>query len=118
MCVVPPDNVLDAEGKGFKVAMAILNNGRTGFGGGAVGGMKALIALAARQALARRQFGQPIAEFGLIRKKLAQMAIDCFAAESVVWMVAHHIDSGYRGLLGRGGDQQDFCERGDAAHGA
>ena len=41
---VPAENVLDVEGKGFKVAMAILNNGRTGLGGGAVGGMKALIA--------------------------------------------------------------------------
>src|SRR5580700_2651670 len=91
---VPADNVLDAEGKGFKVAMAILNNGRTGLGGGAVGGMKTLIALATQQAQTRRQFGTAIAEFGLVREKIAQMTIDCFAAESVVWMVAHYIDSG------------------------
>jgi acyl-CoA dehydrogenase family member 9 len=91
---VPAENVLDDEGKGFKVAMAILNNGRTGLGGGAVGGMKALIALATQQALARKQFGEPIANFGLIREKLAQMTVECFAAESVVWMVAHYIDSG------------------------
>jgi acyl-CoA dehydrogenase family member 9 len=90
---VPAENVLDVEGKGFKVAMAILNNGRTGLGGGAVGAMKALIALATRQAQSRKQFNQPIAEFGLIREKIAQMSIDCFAAESVVWMVAHYIDS-------------------------
>jgi acyl-CoA dehydrogenase family protein 9 len=91
---VPAGNVLDAEGKGFKVAMAILNNGRTGLGGGAVGGMKALIALATQQARTRKQFDTPIAEFGLVREKLAQMTVDCFAAESVVWMVAHYIDSG------------------------
>jgi acyl-CoA dehydrogenase family member 9 len=91
---IPPHNVLDAEGKGFKVAMAILNNGRTGLGGGAVGGMKALLALVTEQARARRQFGAAIAEFGLIREKIAQMTVDCFAAESVVWMVAHYIDSG------------------------
>jgi acyl-CoA dehydrogenase family member 9 len=91
---VPPQNVLDAEGKGFKVAMAILNNGRTGLGGGAVGGMKTLLALAMQQAQARKQFGEPIANYGLIREKLAQMAVECFAAESVVWMVAHYIDSG------------------------
>jgi acyl-CoA dehydrogenase family member 9 len=91
---VPGENLLDAEGKGFKVAMAILNNGRTGLGGGAVGGMKTLIALATQQALARKQFGEPIANFGLIREKLAQMTLECFAAESVVWMVAHYIDSG------------------------
>ena len=48
--------MLDAEGKGFKVAMAILNNGRTGLGGGAVGGMKTLIAHATQQAQARKQF--------------------------------------------------------------
>jgi acyl-CoA dehydrogenase family member 9 len=91
---VPAANVLDAEGKGFKVAMAILNNGRTGLGGGAVGGMKTLIALAAQQAQTRQQFATPIAEFGLVREKISQMTLDCFAAESVVWMVAHYIDSG------------------------
>jgi alkylation response protein AidB-like acyl-CoA dehydrogenase len=91
---IPAANVLDTEGKGFKVAMAILNNGRTGLGGGAVGGMKALLALAAQQAGTRRQFDVPIAEFGLVREKISQMTLDCFAAESVVWMVAHYIDSG------------------------
>src|ERR1700681_393104 len=91
---VPAANVLDAEGKGFKVAMAILNNGRTGLGGGAVGGMKALIVLATQQAQTRKQFDTPIAQFGLVREKIAQMTVDCFAAESVVWMVAHYIDTG------------------------
>ena len=91
---VPAANVLDMEGKGFKVAMSILNNGRTGLGGGAVGGMKALIALASQQAATRKQFGTAIADFGLIREKIAQMTVDCFAAESAVWMVAHYIDSG------------------------
>lgn len=91
---VPADRVLGEVGKGFKVAMAILNNGRTGLGGGAVGGMRKLIELASAQALDRKQFGRPIADFGMVRKKLAQMQIDCFAAESAVWMVAHYIDSG------------------------
>jgi acyl-CoA dehydrogenase family member 9 len=92
--IVPPENVLGEVGKGFKVAMSILNNGRTGLGGGAVGGMKTLIQLSSQQAQDRKQFGRPIAEFGLIREKIAQMTLDCFAAESVVWMVAHYIDSG------------------------
>ncbi len=92
--VVPAANMLGPEGKGFKVAMSILNNGRTGLGGGAVGGMKALIRYATQQAKDRQQFGRPIAEFGLVREKIAQMTLDCFAAESVVWMVAHYIDSG------------------------
>jgi len=91
---VPAGNVLGEPGKGFKVAMAILNNGRTGLGGGAVGAMKTLIRLATKQANERRQFDQPIANFGLVREKIAQMMIDCFAAESTVWMLAHYIDSG------------------------
>jgi acyl-CoA dehydrogenase family member 9 len=91
---VPPENVLDSEGKGFKVAMAILNNGRTGLGGGAVGGMKTLIGLAVQQSQVRKQFGEPISNYQLIREKIAQMTVECFAAESVVWMVAHFIDSG------------------------
>jgi len=92
---VPAENLLGEEGKGFKIAMSILNNGRTGLGGGAVGGMKTCIALAAKQALERKQFGKNIAEFGMIKKKISEMTVDCFAAESAVWMVAHYIDSGY-----------------------
>lgn len=92
---VPAENLLGEEGKGFKIAMAILNNGRTGLGGGAVGGMKTCIALASKQAVERKQFGRSIAEFGLIKKKIAEMTVDCFAAESAVRMVSHYIDSGY-----------------------
>ncbi len=92
---VPPENLLGDEGKGFKVAMAILNSGRTGLGGGCVGGMKRCIKLATAQASERKQFGRPISEFGLIKKKIAQMTVDCFAAESLVNMVAYLIDSGH-----------------------
>jgi alkylation response protein AidB-like acyl-CoA dehydrogenase len=56
--------------------------------------MKTLIRLATRQASERRQFGQPIANYGLVREKIAPMMVDCFAAESTVWMLAHYIDSG------------------------
>ncbi len=91
---VPAENVLGEVGKGFKVAMGILNNGRTGLGGGAVGGMKALIRRSVAQAQERKQFDRPIAEYGLVREKIAQMTVECFAAESAVWMVAHYIDSG------------------------
>lgn len=92
---IPSKNLLGEEGKGFKMAMSILNNGRTGLGGGAVGGMKTCIAMASKQANERKQFGQSIAEFGLIKQKIAQMTVDCFAAESVVWMIGHYIDAGF-----------------------
>ncbi len=93
---VPSANVLGEVGKGFKVAMAILNSGRTGLGGGSVGGMKKLIALTTQQAKERVQFGRPIAEFGLIKQKLGHMVVDCYAAESVVNMVAGLADQGYQ----------------------
>jgi alkylation response protein AidB-like acyl-CoA dehydrogenase len=92
---VPAANLLGEEGKGFKVAMNILNSGRTGLGGGSVGGMKRLIALATKQANSRVQFGKKISEFGLVKKKVGEMVIDCYAAESVVSMVAGLVDSGH-----------------------
>ena len=90
---VPMDHVLGNVGAGFKVAMAILNNGRTGLGGGSVGAMKHVIGLAAQHARDRKQFGKPIAEFGLVKQKLGRMLVDCYAAESAVNLVAHMIDS-------------------------
>lgn len=91
---VPAENLLGEEGKGFKVAMNILNSGRSGLGGGSVGGMKKLIQLSTLQANGRVQFGKKIAEFGLVKKKVGEMMVDCYAAESVVAMVANLSDSG------------------------
>jgi alkylation response protein AidB-like acyl-CoA dehydrogenase len=90
---VPLDHVLGDVGAGYKVAMHILNNGRTGLGGGSVGAMKQVIGLAAQHARDRKQFGKPLAEFGLIKQKLGQMMVECYAAESVVNLVAHMIDA-------------------------
>jgi acyl-CoA dehydrogenase family protein 9 len=92
---VPATNLLGEEGKGFKVAMNILNSGRTGLGGGSVGGMKKLIALSTAQANARVQFDKPIREFGLIKQKVGQMVIDCYATEAAVTLVAGLTDAGY-----------------------
>ena len=58
---VPAENVLGGEGKGFKVAMGILNNGRTGLGGGAVGGMKTLIRRSHRAGHGAQAVRRPIA---------------------------------------------------------
>jgi alkylation response protein AidB-like acyl-CoA dehydrogenase len=92
---VPASNLLGEEGKGFKVAMQILNSGRTGLGGGSVGGMKRVIQLATQQAKQRVQFGKPISEFGLIKQKVGQMVVDCYATEAVVSMVASLNDRGF-----------------------
>lgn len=93
---VPNENVLGEVGKGFKVAVRILNSGRTGLGGGCIGGMKKCINLATKQALERQQFGQPIAEFGLIKKKIAEMTTACYTTEATVNMVSGLIDQGYQ----------------------
>jgi alkylation response protein AidB-like acyl-CoA dehydrogenase len=95
---VPGANVLGEVGKGFKVAMRILNAGRTGLGGGSVGAMKRLVELAAGHARDRSQFGRPIGSFETIRQKLGQMALDCWVAESVVNLVAGLVDRGYEDL--------------------
>jgi alkylation response protein AidB-like acyl-CoA dehydrogenase len=93
---VPNANVLGEVGQGFKVAMAILNSGRTGLGGGSIGAMKKLIRMATMQANERNTFGQPISSYGLIKKKVARMVIDCYTAEAAVTMVGGLIDEGYK----------------------
>ena len=93
--IVPAENLLGAEGKGFKVAMEILNNGRTGLGGGAVGGMKKMIALAIEQSSNRKQFDTPIIDFQIIKEKIALMTAKCFASESLVRQVGNFIDTGH-----------------------
>ncbi len=92
---VPVDNVLGEVNKGFKIAMTILNSGRSGLGGGSIGAMKRLIERASKQANERKQFGKAIAEYGLIKEKLGQMVVDCYATEAVVTMVAGLSDQGY-----------------------
>jgi len=91
---VPKENLLGPLHGGFKVAMAILNSGRSGLGGGSVGAMKRLIELSAGYATERKQFGQPIGSFGLIKQKVGQMMVDCYAAESAVVVVAALSDHG------------------------
>jgi acyl-CoA dehydrogenase family protein 9 len=91
---VPAENILGEVGHGFKIAMSILNNGRTGLGGGCIGALKACIENATKQSLQRKQFGRSISEFGLIQEKIAQMTVDCFVTESAVGILAHLIDSG------------------------
>lgn len=92
---VPAENVLGEVGEGFKVAMKILNSGRTGLGGGSVGAMKRIIELSTAQAKERKQFGQALEEYGLIKQKVGQMVVDCYAAESVVTLVAGMSDAGH-----------------------
>jgi acyl-CoA dehydrogenase family protein 9 len=91
---VPADHVLGERGHGFKIAVEILNTGRTSLGAGCVGGSKAMIGLAARQATQRRQFGARIADFEMVRAKFARMVTNTYALESMVYLTAGLIDGG------------------------
>ncbi|HZB26807.1 MAG TPA: acyl-CoA dehydrogenase family protein, partial [Vicinamibacterales bacterium] len=91
--VVPEANVLGEVGRGHKVALNTLNYGRLSLGGMCTGGCRAAIGDAARYAAQRRQFGQPIAQFGAIRHKLGEMAARTYAIESLVYRTAGLLDA-------------------------
>ena len=92
--VVPASNMIGEPGKGFKIAMNVLNTGRLSIGSGSVGGMKHILELASKQANTRKQFGESISSFGLIQEKLATMAANIYACESMVYMTTHKITQG------------------------
>jgi acyl-CoA dehydrogenase family protein 9 len=91
---VPAANLLGEEGKGFKVAMSILNHGRTGLGAGAVGGQKKLLKLAVAHATERKQFGRALSSFGKVKEKLGRIATNAYASESLCYLVSSTIDQG------------------------
>jgi len=90
---VPVENVLGEVGGGFKIAMQILNNGRFGMGAGATGGIKWCLEKSAEFANNRVAFGKPIAEYPLIKAKMAEMAMNCYAIESMTYMTTQLIDN-------------------------
>ena len=91
-CKVPVENVLGEIGRGHKIAFNILNVGRWKLGIGSIGGAREVLKLAAEYANQRKQFGKTIGEFGLIRKKLAEMATSIYVGESMAYRTAGLID--------------------------
>ncbi len=91
---VPAFNVLGQRGQGFKIAVEILNTGRTSLAAGCIGGSKAMLREAARHATQRRQFQVRIADFEMIRAKFARMVVSTYALESMVYLTAGLIDRG------------------------
>ena len=90
---VPVENLLGEVGKGAYIAFNILNAGRFKLGAGAIGAAKESLKVATRYALERHQFGRPLASFGLIQHKLAEMATRVFVGESVVYRTAAMMDA-------------------------
>jgi acyl-CoA dehydrogenase family protein 9 len=90
---VPVENVLGERGRGFKVAMGVLNSGRIGLAAGCVGMSKKLIGMAIERVKERRAFNRPISEFGLIKDKIAGMLARTYALESMTYLTTGLIDA-------------------------
>jgi acyl-CoA dehydrogenase family protein 9 len=93
-CRVPAFNLIGGKGRGFKVALETLNTGRTSLGAGAIGGSRMMIQLATEHALQRRQFRTRIADFEMVRHKIARMAANTYAIESMVYLTTGLMERG------------------------
>ena len=89
---VPVRNVLGEIGQGHKVAFNILNLGRLKLGTRNIGGAKRALTRAVRYAIERHQFGQAIAGFGMIKQKLAEMAVRCYIGDAMVYRTLGDVD--------------------------
>ncbi|MBD3581398.1 acyl-CoA dehydrogenase family protein [Flavobacterium selenitireducens] len=90
---VPVENMLSERGNGFKIAMNALNVGRIKLGAACLDAQRRITSEAAKYANDRVQFNTPIASFGAIRAKLAEMAANCYAGESATYRAAHDIQT-------------------------
>jgi len=99
---VPVENLLGEIGKGHKIAFNILNIGRLKLAAAALGGSKRAITDSVQYASTREQFKQPIANFGAIKHKLAEMGIRVFVGESALYRTANWIDRKEKEMLGAG----------------
>jgi butyryl-CoA dehydrogenase/short/branched chain acyl-CoA dehydrogenase len=93
-CEIPEANVLGEPGKGYKIAIETLNEGRIGIGAQMLGLAEGAWGHAARYAQERRQFGKPIAEFQAVQFSLAEMATEIEAARLMVYNAARLKDAG------------------------
>ena len=99
---VPVENLLYERGKGFKIAVNILNIGRIKLGGVVIGACKEGIDYSIRYANEREQFGRPIAKYGAIRHKIGEMTIQTYAAETAVYRATQNIDDAIQALEANG----------------
>src|SRR5213594_1129497 len=91
---VPKENILGPPGKGLKVALTVLDFGRTTFGACCTGAAKTCLELAIQHATTRKQFNKTLGNFHLVKKKIARIAADAYAMESMTTVTAAFIDRG------------------------
>ncbi len=80
---VPVENILGQRGKGFKIAMEVLNYGRLGLSSGCLGAARQLFEMSLKYAEERQQFGRKLLDFELIKEKISDMAVEVFVIESL-----------------------------------
>ena len=106
-CLVPKENVLHEIGRGHIVAFNVLNAGRFTLGASCVGGSKYVLQTASKYSKERKAFGKQIGDFGLIREKLAEMAVQIFAVESMIYRSAGYMESAMVTAAGSGNKAQN-----------
>jgi alkylation response protein AidB-like acyl-CoA dehydrogenase len=106
-CLVPKENVLHEIGRGHIVAFNVLNAGRFTLGASCVGGSKHVLMTASKYSKERKAFGKQIGDFGLMKEKLAEMAIRIFAVESMIYRSAGYIEAAMNAAAGSGNKIQN-----------
>ena len=97
-CKVPVENVLGEIGKGHHIAFNVLNVGRFKLGAGSVGASRNSLESAMAYAKQRKAFGKVISDFGLIREKIANMAVGIFTGESMAYRTVGMMDAAIAAL--------------------
>jgi len=105
--MVPVENMLAGRGEGFKIAMNALNVGRIKLAAACLDAQRRTISGAVNYANERVQFKTPIANFGIIRQKIAEMATNCFVGESASYRAAGDIEKRINIRLSEGNSHQD-----------
>lgn len=105
--LVPVENMLAGRGEGFKIAMNALNVGRIKLAAACLDSQRRLISTAVNYANERIQFKTPIANFGAIRQKIAEMATNCFVGESASYRAAGDIEKRIEIRLADGNSHQE-----------
>ncbi len=106
-CKIPKENLLGERGKGFNMALNILNSGRIKIAAGGVGGMKNGLEKILEYTTQRIQFNQPIAEFGAMKQKVGIIAANAFAIESGVYRIGADVDKKHTELKASGSSYND-----------
>ncbi len=106
-CKVPKENLLHEIGRGHIVAFNILNAGRFTLGASCVGGSKHVLMTASKYSKERKAFNKQIGDFGMMKEKLAEMAIQTFAVESMVYRSAGNIEAAMAAASGSGNKIQN-----------